>query len=567
MPASGYAMTVPTDASGRLERVALQSHLRQELGAPVYSILEFAAILLEDARRLELHDARQDLLRVQAAGEALSALIDNCIDLERHAHEGDFEQFCATLRHDLRTPLNAIKGYGEMLLEDAVTGDGAVQALAPDLQQIVTAVNHLLEIIPQIVRSDTPTLASRAGSAQDANALVDSVVRTLDLEKPPGGPLTLGHILVVDDNPHNRQILCRRLLRDGHRVTTAEDGLAALEAVTRDTFDLILLDLMMPGLNGFEVLLHLKRSDQLKGIPVIMISALDEISSIVRCIEYGAEDFLNKPFDPVLLRARIGACLEKKRLRDLEQLYRANVERELQTAAGIQMGILPSVFPPVVGVNGHGLMVPAKEVGGDFFDFIPLGEGRVGIAVGDVSGKGLPAALFMAISRTLLRTTALFGLSPGECLTRVNELLASENDQAMFVTLFFGIVDSASGTLTYANGGHAWPLLMRAGKAAEWLPGTDGAVVGIVEGLKYQEACVPFEPDDLCFLYSDGVVEAIDPAGAEFTSERLFELLSPLAQHNPQAVAEAILEQVNAFAGHAPQFDDITCVAIRRVEA
>lgn len=559
-------MTHAGEVSAQLERTALHSHLRQELSAPVYSILEFVAILLEDARRLELHDVGEDLLRMQAAGQAFSALIDNCIDFERHARAEDLEQFCAALRHDLRTPLNAIKGYGEMLIEDADSIEGGTAlALVPDLQQIVTAVSHLLQIIPQIVRSDAPAPAARAGSSQDANALVESVVRTLDLDQAPSRLLTVGHVLVVDDNLHNRQILSRRLERDGHRVTLAEDGLAALDALQNEAFDLILLDLMMPGLNGFEVLLRLKQDARLKAIPVIMVSALDEINSIVRCIEYGAEDFLTKPFDPVLLRARIGSCLEKKRLRDLEQLYLANVERELQTAARIQAAILPSVFPPTDGVEGHGLMVPAKEVGGDFFDFIPLGEGRVGIAVGDVSGKGLPAALFMAISRTLLRTTALFGLSPGECLMRVNDLLASENDQAMFVTLFFGIVDSSAGTLTYANGGHPSPVLLRAGGAAEWLPGTAGTVVGIAEGLQYREVCVAFEPGDQCFLYSDGVGEAINPDGAEFTNDRLFKLLARSTHQSPLALAEDILGQVNAFAGNTAQFDDITCVAIRRV--
>lgn len=559
-------MSLSAEAFGRLERLALHSHLREELGAPIYSILEFTAILLEDARRLDLHAAVEDLLRVQAAGKAFTTLIDSCIDLESHAHEGGIEQFCAGLRHDLRTPLNAIKGYGEMLIEDADTDGGEAQALVPDLQRIVTAVDHLLQIIPEIVRWDAPALADRAGSSQDAQVLVDSVVRTLGLEKPQDRLSTPGHILVVDDNLHNRQILSRRLERDGHRVTLAEDGLAALEAVKAESFDLILLDLMMPGLNGFEVLLHLKQDEALKSIPVIMVSALDEIGSIVRCIEYGAEDFLVKPFNPVLLRARIGACLEKKRLRDLEKLYLANVERELHTAAAIQAAILPAVFPSIAGVQGHGLMVPAKEVGGDFYDFIPLGEGRVGIAVGDASGKGLPAALLMAIARTLLRNTALFGLGPGECLTRINDLLASENDQAMFVTLFFGIIDSVAGTLTYANGGHPAPALLKAGEAVEWLPNTGGMVVGIVEGMQYGEACVRFDPGDRCFLFSDGVAEAINADEEEFSGERLFELLGSTASATPQELTQEVLARVSAFAGDTPQFDDITCVALRRTE-
>ena len=214
-------------------------------------------------------------------------------------------------------------------------------------------------------------------------------------------------LLVVDDNEDNRYTLTRRLNREGYRnLSTANDGRAALDMLRAGKFDLVLLDIMMPELNGYEVLEQLKADAQLRDIPVIMISALEEIDSVIRCVELGAEDYLSKPFNPTLLRARVGASLEKKRLRDAVRESLARLEQEIEGARKAQLNMLPSRFPavsPQQPVQVHALMDPAREVGGDLYDAFYASDGLFCLLVGDVSGKGAAAGMFMARTRSLVR--------------------------------------------------------------------------------------------------------------------------------------------------------------------
>ena len=241
------------------------------------------------------------------------------------------------------------------------------------------------------------------------------------------------------------------------------------------------------------------------------------------------------------------------------------LEQELEIARNIQRSILPADLPPTGGFEFAGAMIPAREVGGDFYDFFPLAGDRVGVLVADVSGKGVPAAFFMLIARTLVRATALFGMPPGRCLARVNDLLAAENEEMMFVTLFYGIVDLRHGTLRYANGGHNPPLLRRAqGGAVEALPPTGGIALAVVPGQDYAEAEVGFAPGDLLLMFSDGVTEAFAGDGGIFGEARLRRVLAELASPSPTAIA-AILAAVERFAAGTEQSDDITAVAVRRL--
>src|SRR5262245_54048239 len=197
-------------------------------------------------------------------------------------------------------------------------------------------------------------------------------------------------LLVVDDNEDNRYTLTRRLRREGYtNITTANTGREALELLRRQHFDLVLLDIMMPDLDGYEVLEQLKGDAALRDIPVIMISALEEVDSVIRCVELGAEDYLAKPFNPTLLRARVGASLEKKRLRDEVRANLARVERELEAARALQLGMLPTTFPESSAarpVRVYALMDPAREVGGDLYDAFYAPDGTFCFLVGDVSG-------------------------------------------------------------------------------------------------------------------------------------------------------------------------------------
>ena len=235
-------------------------------------------------------------------------------------------------------------------------------------------------------------------------------------------------LLIVDDIDDNRYTLTRRLKRQGYtNLTEAQNGRQALELLRSRRFDLVLLDIMMPEMNGYEVLEHLKADAALRNIPVIMISAVDDLDSVVKCVELGAEDYLAKPFNPVLLRARIGACLEKKRLRDQVIEALARVEQELQTAREIQMSMVPAVFPPPTAtrpVEIYATMDPARQVGGDLYDFFETPEGHLCFLIGDVSDKGAPAALFMARTKTLIRLVATLFRPPGGGVPAPDEIIA-----------------------------------------------------------------------------------------------------------------------------------------------
>jgi class 3 adenylate cyclase len=330
----GGAPVSGLDPTGRLDQ-AVAAFIRQELGAPVAGIIGFIDILLEDVRRDGLDDLAADLERMRLAAVQLNALIAEIVG--GNAPGG--EEYRSNLRHELRTPLSAIKGYGEILVEQA--RENGREPLLLDLAKVLDLADRLLGEIDRIAdfRAETTNR-----DAAPSTHIVRDVLRTV---APLGGaaaplPRALpSRILVVDDNAANRDLLSRRLLRDGHLVTTAENGTIALNLAESESFDLVVLDLMMPGLSGFEVLSQLKSDDRTRDIPVVMISALDELDSTVRCIEAGAEDYLAKPFNPVLLRARINASLEKKLLRDRERAAAEQLRAEKERSEALLLNILP----------------------------------------------------------------------------------------------------------------------------------------------------------------------------------------------------------------------------------
>ena len=241
----------------------------------------------------------------------------------------------------------------------------------------------------------------------------------------------------------------------------------------------------------------------------------------------------------------------------------AGIRQELDVAHRMQLSILPTDFPDRPEMALFGQMRAAKSVGGDFYDFFELGDGRWGFVIADVSGKGVPAALFMMITRTLLKATALSAPRPGECLSRVNELLCQENDAMMFVTLFYGVFDAANGELVYANGGHNPPCILRGDGEVTMLPGTDGVALGVMDGLPYNELVLQLDPGDTLFCYTDGVTEAINPDQEEYAEQRLVGMLAGAGALTAQALAHRVVDDVERFADTEPQADDITCLVLK----
>ena len=318
----GYPEVQSVPEADRLER-ALGAFLRQQLSAPVVTMRGFLDIILEDTRRLGLDGAIPDLERMRHACADLAALVGRVIDQPDAIRKPgeSFESFQSRLRHDLRTPLNAVKGYCEMLVEDM--RDAGQTQLLPDLDKVQEAADQLLLQIDAMVESSRgPDLPHEQEKPVEAIAGLLRAMAPVDVRQSERERAIESRILVVDDIAANRDLLERRLAREGHQVVTVESGAGALDLLLAENFDLILLDLMMPGMSGFEVLCRLKSSSRMRHIPIIMISALDELDSAVRCIEAGAEDYLPKPFNPILLRAKINASLEKKWLLSRAEAFR-----------------------------------------------------------------------------------------------------------------------------------------------------------------------------------------------------------------------------------------------------
>jgi len=325
--------------SGRITVDFFRS-LRHDLRTPINHILGYSELLLEEASDEGQGRFIPDLEKIHVAGKQLLALVSDFLDSSKLA-EGNFD--VDQMSQELRTPLNSIIGYSQLLREDAEEVGQA--ELVPDLEKIHVAGRQLLEIVNAIVELRK---IQSTGVEQVAAERVRSLSgRRPDAARPPlvsaraASRTTEGSLLVVDDSEANRDMLARRLERLGYRVSVAENGRVALERIRSEPFDLLLLDIVMPEMDGYQVLQQLKADEALHYLPVIVLSAIDETDSAVSCIELGAEDYLSKPFDPVLLQARISACLEKKRLRDQEALYLRQIEEEKRRSDELLHIILP----------------------------------------------------------------------------------------------------------------------------------------------------------------------------------------------------------------------------------
>jgi phosphoserine phosphatase RsbU/P len=371
----------------------------------------------------------------------------------------------------------------------------------------------------------------------------------------------------------NRDLLSRRLKQLGHEVEIAVNGREALAKIAATEFDVVLLDIMMPEVDGYKVLEELRGNGTLDRLPVIMISAVTEMDSVVRCVEMGATDYLPKPFNPVLLKARVGATLEKKRLRDAERLWAKSMERELEIGREIQTSFLPEELPSIVGFEIAARFTPARQVAGDFYDAFGLDSGRYfGIVVADVCDKGVGAALFMALFRSLLRAFAerAFAGAAGPAAEPLLSAVVSTNDYIarthgranMFATAFVGVLDPAAATVTWINAGHEAPVLFGSSGIVERLAPT-GPALGMLPDRKFGVKESRLDRGQTLLAFTDGVTEAKSPSGAFYGEERLLALLAETTP-SADALLERIERTVQEHTAGAERSDDITMLALRR---
>lgn len=380
-------------------------------------------------------------------------------------------------------------------------------------------------------------------------------------------------IMVVDDEvdlePLIRQTFRSQIKSNKYDFVFAFNGLDALsKLVENPEVGVILSDINMPEMDGLTLLLKLKELKN-PSLKTVVVSAYGDMENIRTAMNRGAFDFLTKPINFEDLEITINKTLDeivlqRKSLIEHDKLI--SIQRDLNVAREIQQGILPQVFPPFPDRKDFDIfatMVAAKEVGGDFYDFFMIDQDRIGLVIGDVSGKGIPAAIFMAVSRTLIRATGIKGMPPGECLSYVNNLLCNESVSCMFVTVFYAILNTKTGELEYANGGHNPPYILNSKGEFRLLDSLGDIILGVYNDVTFKTEKTQLTPQEGILLFTDGVTEAFNLKGEEYTDNRLMELLSTFDNFNAQKVVNSVVDDVNLFSHGAPQSDDITLLYLK----
>jgi sigma-B regulation protein RsbU (phosphoserine phosphatase) len=390
-------------------------------------------------------------------------------------------------------------------------------------------------------------------------------------------------ILVVDDTAANLQVLAGMLKDRGYKVRPVPSGKLALLAARRDPPDLILLDINMPEMNGYEVCEQLKADEHLSRIPVIFISALAEQLDKVKAFALGGVDYITKPFQMGELHARVETHLKLRRLQaELEQaiarLETANARmiRDLKSAARIQQTFLPERVPSIPGLDFAWIYQPCDELGGDGLNIIPLGNGKVGLYVLDVSGHGVASALLsVTISRLLSPPTEASSIliqrsddcndfeitPPKEVANRLDRLFPFDSANNQYSTLVYGILDSTTGEFRYVSAGHPGPIHIPNG-ADPLILRHDGFPIGMAEEL-YAERSVQLGPGDRLYLLSDGIHEALDPDRQIFGNTRLLEAMRQQRFESLSSGISAVLEQISKWQDFQKPQDDISILAVQ----
>jgi len=368
-------------------------------------------------------------------------------------------------------------------------------------------------------------------------------------------------VLIVDDVKANVDILVQALSGE-YKLSVALGGQQAMDAVQRSPPDLVLLDIMMPDIDGYEICRRLRADESTRELPIMFLSSLEDVKDKARGFEVGGNDYLTKPFEVLEVQARVRSLLKAKAYADA---VKAAAERDLRIAREIQMGLLPANLAAQIhgtGLDVHAVLEPARQVGGDLYEVLRLGPDRVLVAIGDVSGKGIPAALFMAVAMTLLRSMARQGHAPQEILRQLNDELLEQNPRGMFVTLQCMLFDLAARTVTCASAGHHGAIRVMPGETPRAVFTTAGRVLGLMPAEAIVGETLQLEAGETLVLFTDGVSEAFDVNEELFGEERLLEHLQDFAGRTASETTMSVLEAVRRHATGAKQSDDITVLSV-----
>lgn len=577
---------------------SLIANLRHDLRTPINAILGYSEMLLEDITDLSYAECQLKDLDCESALKFLSSIQHNGKEILLKINQLLIDDHSTVYESVIQEKIVKIKLESSPLIEIIINDCNHLknnqknEEFLEDIERINTSAILLKKYFLDI--ENLIFLGVTSHHQITSNTPINEFIGTKypkSTEIKKNNQIT-GHILVVDDNENNRDLLSSQLVKEGYTVSLAVNGLQALEMITKENYDLILLDLLMPEIDGYQVLDQLKNNEKKKHIPVIMISALDEFDNVIRCIEIGAEDFLPKPFNKVLLKARISASLEKKILRDREIEYLKKINKELETGREIQLNFLPSQPPQIKDWQIASFFKPARQVAGDFYDIFTITNQQLVLVLADVCDKGVGAALFMGLFRSLIRIFSqqshfeddrtkilesyqpLIGENKDINFIHLNALQAvpltnnyiadNHGDLGMFATMFVGILDPHTGLLTYINGGHETLFVIDSEHKIKYKLESNAPAVGMMPDVDFHVQQIYLEWGDTLFGNTDGVTDARSVTREFFNKNRLDEILhQPFT--NPQELLKTIEHKLLQHIGTADQFDDITMLAVKRV--
>jgi len=380
-------------------------------------------------------------------------------------------------------------------------------------------------------------------------------------------------ILVVDDEPDLEFLILQKFrgkIKAGeYEFLFARDGSEALNVIiNNDSINLVLTDINMPVMDGLTLLSKINELNN-KLLKSIIVSAYGDMENIRTAMNRGAYDFITKPIDLKDLELTIEKSL--KEIEEYKLVLSAHnkliaLQQELDIATTIQTSILPKTFPPFPErkeFDIYAKMIPAKEVGGDLYDFFLIDKYRLGVVIGDVSGKGIAAALLMAVCKTLLKSTACKGIPADNILSEVNNILVDESPSNMFVTVFYGVLDTRNGNFDYCNAGHNSPYIISNDGKVSQLKDVGGLLLGAMKDVEYDSNVIALKPGDSVFFFTDGVTEAFNGNNEEFGDKRLSEFLREKNSITSNEIVDHLFKEVKMFSNGVEQSDDITCLALK----
>ncbi len=410
-----------------------------------------------------------------------------------------------------------------------------------------------------------------ATATQRLRSMIGRQIFEYAMEEKPSTPVaSRGRILIVDDDRLSRDILSRNLQREGYEVEIEEDGRRALERLGLGTFDLLLWEVVLPTMNGLEMLEKIKADPMLLAIPIVLLSEQKETATVVRCIDAGADDYLSKPFNPALLKARIRGCLERKKLRDQEQQLLAKIQsqqdrlqEELAEAASYLRSLLPAPFSEPFQIDWR--FIPSSEVGGDAFGYYWIDDDHFALYLLDVCGHGVGAALLSVTVLNVIRSGAMQSTNlcaPDAVLGAINRAFPMEQQNNRYFTLWYGVYRRSTGQLTYASGGHPPALLFEPGQSTPRKLAARGMMVGAMPGSRYKAESCRIEPGSRFFLFCDGAYEITRPDGKVCTLEDYTQSLATLPAESAIDL-DTVVARIREQRGPFPLEDDLSLVTIQ----